>query len=158
MAEDRDATGTGWLTDDEQVAWRGLITGSRRLFDRLDADLKAHGLNHDDYGLLVALSEAPDDRLRMSDLAEVAVESRSRLTHHVSRLEARGLVARATCPTDRRGSFAELTPEGRAMVEAVAPHHVEGVRRYLLDHLSPAELRTIGAAFARVDDALRDDD
>ena len=98
-----------WLGDEEQQAWRGFIGGARRLFERLDADLKAHGLTHDDYSVLVALSEAPDRQLRMAELADQAVESRSRRTHHVSRLEQRGLVERTTCPTDRRGSFAVLT-------------------------------------------------
>ena len=147
-----------WLSDEEQQAWRGFIGGARRLFERLDADLKAHGLTHDDYSVLVALSEAPDRRLRMAELADQAVESRSRLTHHISRLEQRGLVERATCPTDRRGTWAVLTAEGREMIEALAPHHVDGVRRYLLDHLSPTELRTIGAAFGRIDAALQHED
>lgn len=145
-----------WLTDEEQHAWRHFIFGTRRLFERLDQDLKQHGLTHDDYSVLVALSEAPDDRMRMAELASHAVESRSRLSHHIGRLEARGLVTRETCPTDRRGSFAVLTPEGRATIEAVAPHHVDGVRRHLLDQITPDQLRVLGEAFAHVDDHLRD--
>lgn len=149
-------TDTHWLDEDEQRAWRSFIFGSRRLLAQLDHELKAQGLTHDDYGVLVALSEAADDRMRMSELAEHSVESRSRLSHHISRLEARGLVARQTCPSDRRGSFAVLTPEGRATIEAVAPHHVEGVRRHFLDHLAPDELATIGRTFERVGQALVD--
>lgn len=145
-----------WLSPQEQCAWRSFITGSRRLYEQLDAELKAHGLNHDDYGVLVALSESPDDRMRMSELADLSVESRSRLSHHIGRLEARGLVERQSCPEDRRGSFAVLTPEGRATIERIAPVHVEGVRRHLLDHLSPAELAVLGDVFGRVDAALRD--
>ncbi len=144
------ATEVRWLSDAEQAAWRGVITGARRLMDQLDADLKAQGLAHDDYGVLVALSEAEGDRMRMSELADHSVESRSRLSHHIGRLEQRGLVARETCPDDRRGSFAVLTETGRATIEALAPHHVEGVRRYFLDHLTPEELTVVGEAFRRI--------
>jgi DNA-binding MarR family transcriptional regulator len=148
------ATEVRWLTDAEQAAWRAFITGSRRLFERLDQDLKARGLSHDDYGVLVALSESDGDRMRMSELADHSVESRSRLSHHIGRLEARGLVARETCPSDRRGSFAVLTPEGRATIEAIAPHHVEGVRRWFVDQLSPTELAMVATVFTKVDDAI----
>jgi DNA-binding MarR family transcriptional regulator len=143
-----------WLDEDEQEAWRSFIFGSRRLFAQLDHELKAQGLTHDDYGVLVALSESEDDRMRMSELAEQSVESRSRLSHHISRLEGRGLVARETCPSDRRGSFAVLTPQGRATIEAVAPHHVEGVRTHFLEHLSADELAVVRRVFERVSDAL----
>jgi DNA-binding MarR family transcriptional regulator len=143
-----------WLSAEEQAAWRHFITGARRLMDRLDQDLKALGLNHDDYGVLVALSEAEGDRMRMAELADQSVESRSRLSHHIGRLESRGLVARETCPEDRRGTWAVLTTEGRATVEATAPHHVEGVRRHFLDHVGAEELQVIGEAFARIDHAL----
>jgi DNA-binding MarR family transcriptional regulator len=145
-----------WLSDQEQRAWRAFLAGSRRLFEQLDQELKTQGLTHDDYGVLVALSESPDDRLRMAELAERSVESRSRLSHHIGRLEAKGLVARASCPDDRRGAFAVLTADGRATIERVAPHHVAGVRHHLIDRLSPTELETLAAVFARVDDALRD--
>lgn len=143
-----------WLTDTEQQAWRSFITGSRRLLETLDADLKAQGLTHDDYGVLVALSESDGDRLRMAELADLSVESRSRLSHHIGRLEARGLVARESCPDDRRGSFAVLTAQGRATIETVAPHHVAGVREYFLDQVTPAELATLGAVFARISSSL----
>lgn len=146
-----------WLTDEEQAAWRAFISGAHRLLARLDADLKSEGVAHDDYGVLVALSEADGDRLRMSELADKVVESRSRLSHHVARMEARGLVARTRCPEDRRGSWAELTPAGRSAIEAAAPHHVEGVRRWFLDHAEPGELDAVRALFARIDAALLDE-
>ena len=117
-----------WLTDQEQRAWRAYINGTRRLLDRLERDLKVHGLSHDDYGVLVALSESEGGRLRMAELADQSVESRSRLSHHIGRMEAAGLVRREQCPNDRRGFFAVLTPEGRALMEETAPHHVAGVR------------------------------
>ena len=133
------------------------MAGSRRLVARLERDLKAQGLTHDDYAVLVQLSEAPDERLRMSALAERSVESRSRLSHHVGRLEQRGLVERASCPDDRRGSWAVLTPAGRKLMEAVAPHHVSGVREHFLDHVSPDELQLIGEVFDRIDAGFRPD-
>ncbi len=154
MAPPDTTADVSWLTDTEQSAWRAFLTGSRRLIDALDADLKAQGLTHDDYGVLVALSESEGGRLRMAELADLSVESRSRLSHHIGRLEARGLVARETCPDDRRGTWAVLSAEGRATIEAVAPHHVAGVREYFLDKVSAEELATIATAFSRVNDQL----
>lgn len=143
-----------WLTDAEQTAWRNFITGARRLTEQLDQELKAQGISHDDYGVLVALSESEGDRMRMSELADHSVESRSRLSHHIGRLEARGLVTRQACPEDRRGSWAVLSPEGRATIEAIAPHHVAGVRQHFLDQLSPEELAVLGDVFGRINTAL----
>lgn len=143
-----------WLTAAEQSAWRNYITGTRRLLDRLERDLKAHGISHDDYGLLVALSEADRGRLRMAELAERSVESRSRLSHHVGRLESAGLVRRESCPSDRRGAFAVLTAEGRTLMEKTAPHHVAGVRAHFLDQVRPDELVAISSAFARIAEAF----
>lgn len=147
-------TPVDWLTEREQRAWRAYIAGSRRLLDRLERDLKAHGLTHDDYGVLVALSESEGGRLRMADLADQSVESRSRLSHHIGRMEASGLVRREQCPEDRRGFFAVLTDEGRALMEETAPHHVAGVRAHFLDQVRPDELDAIASAFARIDDAF----
>jgi len=143
-----------WLSDDEQVAWRAFINGSRRLMERLERDLKTHGLSHDDYGVLVVLSERPEGRLRMSELADLSVESRSRLSHHIGRMEANGLVARESCPTDRRGSWAVLTDKGRALMEETSRHHVAGVRAYFLDQVRPEELCMIASAFGRIDEAF----
>ena len=147
-------TATRWLDATEQQAWRRFMSGANRLFERLDQDLKAEGLGHDDYGVLVHLSEATDGQLRMADLADLSVESRSRLSHHIGRLETKGLVRRESCPEDRRGSFAVLTPEGRAMIERIAPVHVAGVRQYFLDQLTAGELDTVATVFARIDDGL----
>lgn len=154
----RNQAGSAWLDDTEQQAWRSFVNGARRLLGRLDAELKASGIGHDDYGVLVLLSEAPDDRLRMSELADGVVESRSRLSHHIGRLETRGLVAREACPDDGRGSWAVLTTEGRALMERVAPHHVAGVRRWFLDPISAEQLATIGDAFSAIDADLRNND
>lgn len=140
-----------WLNDEEQQAWRSVIRGTRHLIARLDRDLKPVGLSGDDYGVLVALSEAEGRRLRMAELADVAAESRSRLSHHIGRLERRGLVVREICEEDRRGQFATLTTAGELLLEQAAPLHVAGVREHLLDHLTPDELTTLGQVFARLD-------
>ena len=93
-----------WLDDDEMAAWRSFVHASVRLFERLDREIKAdHGLTHDDYAILVNLSEAPALRMRMTELASRVLESKSRLSHHVGRLEAEGLVRRESCPNDLRG-------------------------------------------------------
>ena len=151
MAADQTATTPHWLDPHEQRAWRAFVETTRWLFDLLDRELKAaHQLSHDDYALLVGLSEAPDQRLRMSDLANVALESRSRLSHHVGRLEARGLVCRESCPADGRGLFAVLTPAGRTLIEAAAPLHVESVRAHFIDRLDAAQLASVTDAFVTV--------
>ncbi|MGC5050920.1 MarR family winged helix-turn-helix transcriptional regulator [Micromonospora sp. DT48] len=135
---------TRWLTTDEQRTWRAFLTASRALMDTLDRELQRDaGIPHAYYEILVRLSEAPDRRLRMSELAEASGSSRSRLSHAVARLEATGWVRREDCPTDRRGQIAQLTEEGFAKLAAAAPGHVEGVRRHLFDALSPAQVEQL---------------
>lgn len=153
MADTTYPPSVRWLDPAEQAAWRSFISGTRRLLDQLERDLKVHGLTHDDYGLLVVLSEAEGQRLRMADLAAQSVESRSRLSHHVGRLEGKGLIVREACPDDGRGQFAVLTERGRVVMEETAPHHVAGVRAYFLDHLSRDELLAVGTAFTRINAA-----
>ncbi|RLP85935.1 MULTISPECIES: MarR family winged helix-turn-helix transcriptional regulator [unclassified Micromonospora] len=132
---------TRWLDSDEQRTWRAFLTASRALMDTLDRELQRDAsMPHAYYEILVRLSEAPDRRLRMSDLAEATGSSRSRLSHAVARLEAAGWVHREECATDRRGQVALLTDAGFATLAAAAPGHVEGVRRHLFDALSPAQV------------------
>jgi DNA-binding MarR family transcriptional regulator len=134
-----------WLTPEEQVAWRGFIEGSRALVDALDRQLQVDSaLPHAYFEVLVPLSEAPGRALRMSELAEATRSSRSRLSHAVSRLEERGWVKRADCATDKRGQLAILTDEGMEVVRAAAPGHVAAVRKYLIDRLSPEQLKALG--------------
>ncbi|MGY6502531.1 MAG: MarR family winged helix-turn-helix transcriptional regulator [Acidimicrobiales bacterium] len=140
-----------WLDESEQLAWRRTIAGATLLLDHLDRDLRStHDLTLADYEILVHLSEADDQRLRMSDLADAALVSRSRLTHRVNRLAAKGLVVREACPTDRRGTFAVLTAEGMALLRSAAPVHVESVRCHLVDRLDPSELEALGKLLGRV--------
>jgi len=135
---------TRWLDDDQQRTWRAFLTAERLLSDRLERQLQREaGLPHTYYEILVRLSEAPDRTLRMSQLAESSVSSRSRLSHAIARLEAAGWVRRRSCDEDRRGSFAELTAEGMAKLVEAAPGHVEAVRAGLFDVLSPDQQRAL---------------
>lgn len=144
-----------WLDDDEMAAWRAFINGSQRLVATLNRELlERHDLSIDDYRILVLLSESPTSALRMSELADGIVASRSRLTHQVRRLEGHGLVERRECPSDGRGVLAALTDDGRARLAKVAPDHVTGVRRHLIDQLSLTERGVIARVFARVDAEL----
>src|SRR5579863_1011354 len=124
-----------WLSTDEQQAWRATVNLSQLLLRQLDRDLAAHGLNGHDYEILVELSEAPDQRLRMTELADATSQSRSRLSHQISRMEQRGLVRRDDCEGDKRGTFAVLTQGGVEAIERAAPSHVENVRRHFVDRL-----------------------
>lgn len=135
-----------WLTDEEQRTWRAFIEASTRLIERLDHELQRDaGVPHAYYPILVNLSEAPDRTMRMSELADGIGCSRSRLSHAMARLEEAGWAVRRECPTDKRGSVAQLTDVGMAAIAAAAPGHVAAVRRYLFDQLSAdqqAQLRT----------------
>jgi DNA-binding MarR family transcriptional regulator len=139
---------TRWLDAEEQRAWRAWLYSSLLLQDQLDRELTHEtGISHAYYEILVQLSEAPGRALRMSQLAERSLSSRSRLSHAVSRLEERGWVRRQVCEEDGRGQLAVLTDDGFAALETAAPTHVEGVRRHLFDLLSPEQvgaMRDIG--------------
>ena len=137
---------TRWLTEDEQRAWRAYLAATRRVFEELDRELQRDaGMPHTYYTILVALSEAPDRTLRMSQLADASGSSRSRLSHAVARLEENGWVRRHSCPSDRRGALATLTDDGFAALAAAAPGHVDGVRRHLFDRLAPDQVDQLRA-------------
>jgi DNA-binding MarR family transcriptional regulator len=133
-----------WLTPQQARAWRGYTRMRVRLQAQLDRDLARHsGLSDPDYSVLVHLSEAPDGRLRPYQLSEALQWEKSRLSHQLTRMTRRGLVAREQCPTDARGAFVALTAAGRRAIEAAAPAHVEDVRRYLIDVLDPDQLAAL---------------
>ena len=139
------------LDDDELRAWRGFLRASRLVTDRLDADLRAgHGRSLPEYEVLLLLYNADDRRLRMRELADAALVTRSRLTHTVDRLERDGLVRRRPVEDDGRGVEAELTRTGVSALRAMAPTHVDGIRRRFLDQLSPSDRQTLAAAFERI--------
>ena len=144
-----------WLTAEEQDAWRAFLATSKLLFRQLDRDLQPFGLSINDYEILVVLSESPDHRLRMTDLADATAQSRSGLSHQITRMEAAGLVRRDSCPGDKRGLFAVLTDTGMATIERVAPYHVESVRQHFIDRLTPAQLDTLRAGYAVINEHLR---
>ena len=136
---------TRWLTGREQAIWRAFITATEGLTDHFDRQLQRDSsMPYTYYEILVALSEAPDRTLRMSELAGARGSSRSRLSHAVARLEEVGWVRRRTCPTDKRGSFAVLTDAGFAALEAAAPGHVTAVREKLFDALTPDQVTALG--------------
>jgi len=120
------------------------------LMRQLDRDLHPFGLSANDYEILVELSEAPRSQLRMTELADRTAQSRSRLSHQVSRMEDRGLVRREDCAGDKRGTFAVLTPHGMATIQRVAPSHVASVRRHFIDHLPADQLAALTASFTPI--------
>jgi len=144
-----------WLTDEEQQAWRATVQLSQLLLRQLDRDLIPHGLNGRDYEILVELSEAPEHRLRMTDLADATSQSRSRLSHQITRMEKRSLVRRDGCEGDKRGTFAVLTKAGFETIERVALHHVENVRRHYIDRLTPQQMEEIRSTLQPIVDYLR---
>jgi DNA-binding MarR family transcriptional regulator len=148
--------GAQWLSDEEQTIWRQLLTVESRLQDRLDQDLRLnHSLTLAEYGVLVHLSEAGPAGLRMSELAERLLLSRSGLTRRFDSMVRAGLVERRSCPVDGRGAVAQLTAEGHARLEEAAPTHVSGVRRYLIDPLA-GRLDGLRGGLDAVDRALGD--
>jgi DNA-binding MarR family transcriptional regulator len=139
------------LTDDEQRAWRTFIESSWALHTHLEDDLRAQtGLSMNDYHVLVVLSEAPERRLRMGELAGRLVFSPSRVTYQINSMVKRGLVRKQPCPEDGRGQEAVLTDEGMAALEAAAPLHLVTVRDRFIDRLDPDELEVIHRVFDKV--------
>ena len=145
-----------WLSAEEQKAWRAYLRGTRLLERALSEDLQG-SCQITEYELLSMLSEAPDQRMRMSVLADRIVQSRSRVTHSAGRLERRGWVRREPSSEDGRGVVIGLTPEGREVVGALAPQHVASVRRHLLDVLTPEQVQALGEAMAAVRNHLAPD-
>jgi DNA-binding MarR family transcriptional regulator len=152
-----NATPPRWLNPTEMAAWRRYIVASRRLLEALDSDLAGHELSMPDYEILAQLSDAPDRRMRMSELADVAMLSRSRLSHRMKVMEKAGWVRREACPIDKRGFFAVMTPKGWKAIEAAAPDHVNSVRQRFVDLLDKQDQIILAEIFSRVGDELRKD-
>ncbi|WP_137293511.1 MarR family winged helix-turn-helix transcriptional regulator [Nocardioides dongxiaopingii] len=134
----------GWLSPAQQRAWRHWVALGTALPARLTRQLhEESGLSLADYDVLVALSEAPDARLRVGDLAAAAGWERSRLSHHLRRMGGRDLVAREECADDGRGAWAVLTPTGRDALDRAAPGHVRSVRELVFADLDEAELAVL---------------
>ena len=130
-----------WLDAREQRAWRGLREMEMRLGAEVGRRLAAaSGLSVQDYGVLVVLTSQPDGSIRSYELAARLGWEKSRLSHHIGRMQRRGLVTKQRCEVDRRGWFVAITPQGRSEIEAAAPGHLEDVRELFVDLLEPAQL------------------
>jgi len=146
---------TRWLSGVEQRYWRSWIAANLLLRDRLSRDLQEDtGLSLPDYEILVRLSESPERRMRMSELAEMTLSSRSRLSHQIDRMQKDGYIDRQACAQDRRGYFAVLTDVGYETLVAAAPTHVESVRQRIVDVLTPEEFAEFGRLNQKLVDAL----
>ena len=144
-------TQTRELTERELRAWRGLLRTHALLVKRLDAELEAeHGLALTSYEVLLHLHHAEGRKMRMCDVADSVLLSRSGLTRLIDRLERDGFVERASCPDDARGAYARLTDAGEDKFRAAQGTHLAGVREHFLEHFGPEELDVLGAAWERV--------
>lgn len=132
-----------WLSAEEGEAWRNFTLLQFQLFALLGRELAPSGLSYQDYVVLAELSDRPDNQARFSELGKQLGWEKSRVSHHIARMEKRGLVARVKCETDLRGAFVAMTNEGRAAITAAAPEHVAVVRRQFVDLLTPAQLQTL---------------
>lgn len=146
-----------WLDETEAHAWRGYLRMNAVLMAQLHRDLlRDSGLSGPDYDVLVILSETPG-RLRMRELGEQLLWEKSRTSHHITRMERRGLVRREDCDSDARGAFVMITPQGRRAITEAAPAHVENVRRHFFDRLSRTQVETLAAITDAVVPALAGD-
>lgn len=152
---EKNATAPKWLNPSEMKAWRQYIIASRRLIEALDEDLATHDLSMADYEVLAQLSDAPNRTMRMSELADVAMLSRSRLSHRIKVMEREGWVRREPCPEDKRGSFAVMTPKGWKAIVAAAPDHVASVRNRFLDGLDKNDQKLLAQIFERVTERVK---
>jgi DNA-binding MarR family transcriptional regulator len=144
---------TEWLSTDEEQAWRAFRRLLTTLPARLARDLAADtGLSMTDYEVLSTLSEKPDRRWALKDLAAKMEWSRSRLSHHATRMQERGLIERDPDPADARGCLLRLTDTGFDVLAKAAPFHLDSVRDRFVGHLDPAELRLLGELSTRIAD------
>jgi DNA-binding MarR family transcriptional regulator len=135
----------------EMAAWAGFLRAHAMLIRELDEELtRVHGLPLSSLDVLVQLANAPDQRMRLSQLADAVLLSRSGLSRLVQRLVDQGLVERAECTSDARGAFAVLTDEGQRRLDEARPTHRAGVRERFLDALSDAQQRQLAAAWSRL--------
>jgi DNA-binding MarR family transcriptional regulator len=139
------------LDEEELAAWRGMLRAHAELVKELDAELgREHDMPLSSYEVLLYLNDSDQGRMRMAELADSVLLSRSGLTRLVDRLERQGLLKRERCESDARGYFAEITPEGRRAFAAARKTHLDGVRREFLSHFSRDELRTLGRLWQKL--------
>jgi DNA-binding MarR family transcriptional regulator len=147
-----------WLTDAEMRAWLGFVTNASDLLRSIERDLEPFGLDGGDYQLLAMLSDAPEHRMKMCDLAEILRLSRGGLTRRMEGVVSAKFVERVRDETDGRAAFAHLTPKGYAFLKKIAPHPVKSVRDQMIDLLSDSEIKALGTAFAKIGSHLRSAD
>lgn len=136
--------------------WRLLLESSQALVDIMDADFQQHsGISLRWYDVLVHLDEAPDGRLRMSELARQIITSTSGLTRVVDGMERGGLVRRERPPSDRRGVEVVLTQEGSDMLSSARARHHQAIQLHFAQHLTEQELKTLARAFTKLRDHVR---
>ena len=142
---------TVWLDDDEERVWRRWLRLNAELTAALHRQLQAEaGLSMSDYEVLVDLTDDPAGRIRVSELAGLLQWERSRVSHHVTRMERRGLVEREECADDGRGAYVAITPAGRTAIERAAPGHAQAVRRLVFDALRGDDVRSLETAIDRL--------
>ncbi|BDT94774.1 winged helix-turn-helix transcriptional regulator [Nocardia beijingensis] len=139
-----------WLSDDEQATWQAYVRLRQRLDGAISAGLAEDGLSLADYELMVALSAAPNGCLRAKELAAEVCWEKSRLSKHLARMDARGLVERRPAEEDARGIIVQLTPEGRVALERAAPNHVDLVRRVFVEPMTADEAQVLRALADKV--------
>jgi DNA-binding MarR family transcriptional regulator len=148
-----------WLSADEERLWRRWLLLNSRLAATLQREMQDDaGLSNSDFEVLVNLTDNPQGRLRVTDLATQMLWERSRLSHHVTRMERRGMVQRVECAEDGRGAFVAITPEGRTAIEGAAPGHVEAVRRLVFDALRDEDATRLGTIVDQLLDRLDSDE
>lgn len=148
-------TDVPWLDEQQQRIWRSWLGVNMRLNAALHRQMQADaGLSLPDFEVLVLLTDDPTERIRVSDMARALQWERSRLSHHLTRMEKRGLIERAECPEDGRGAVVLLTPAGRDAIEQAAPAHVRTVRRLFVDRLDQRDLADLERIFPKLMESL----
>ncbi|MDR7329076.1 MarR family winged helix-turn-helix transcriptional regulator [Corynebacterium guangdongense] len=133
-------TDARWLNEDEQALWRLMLAASRKITRAMDETLQAGSeLSSSEYSVLVSLSEAEGNSLRLRDLCTGLDWDRSRTSHQITRMERRGLVTKCKSESDARGVVVTITDEGKRRLDLAAPEHVESIRRVIFDHMDPAD-------------------
>lgn len=144
-------TNVPWLDEGEQVLWRRWLRVNALLPAALHRELQADsGLSLPDFDVLVQLSESPEGRVRVNDLAHALHWERSRVSHHITRMERRGLVRREGCADDGRGAFVVLTPQGRTSIQQAVPGHVQEVRRLVFDQVDADEIDVVAGVLDKI--------
>jgi DNA-binding MarR family transcriptional regulator len=147
---------TRWLDEREQRTWRAYLAMQAQLQAQLHRRLQADsGLSYADFDVLVALTDRNGEQVRVLELAEALQWEKSRLSHHLSRMQKRGLVERQECTDDARGAFVVLTEEGRRAIEGAAPGHVEAVRELMFDGLDAGQVDALAGIAETVLDRIR---